>query len=207
MKFMMLSKARNSLFLVFPFLVILMGCQPAIENRNSSGTTIVCFGDSLTAGYGAHKGNDYPSLLAQKVSLPVINAGISGNTTKDGLNRLDSDVLTKNPKMVIITLGANDFFHQVPKEETLSNMSKIVERIQASGAMVVLAAVQTGIFGDAYIDGFKKMAQEKHFLLIPNILKDIMDNPAYKSDQIHPNDEGYKIMADRIYRHIKGLLE
>jgi len=185
---------------------IMTGCQQPIANRDSTGTTVVCFGDSLTAGYGAAEGHDYPSLLGQLIKWPVINAGVSGNTTAEALNRLDQDVLTHDPKMVIITLGANDFFRSVPKKGTLANMTQIIERIKAHKAMVVWAAVQTGIFGDGYIDDFKALANREHILLIPNILQGIIDNPQYKYDQIHPNDEGYKIMAERIYQKIKELL-
>jgi len=192
------------------FLIILMlfmtGCQQPIANRDSIGTTVVCFGDSLTAGYGASAGHDYPSLLGQKINLPVINAGVSGNTTADALQRLDSDVLTHNPKIVIITLGGNDYFHQMPEADTLANMEKIMERIKEHGAMVVWAEVQVGILGDPYIDDFRALANREHILLIPNILTGIIDRPEYKYDQIHPNDEGYKVMSDRIYQHIKGLL-
>ena len=184
------------------------GCQhqDTIANRNSTGSSVVCFGDSLTAGYGAAPGHDYPALLSQKIDLPVFNAGVSGNTTSDALLRLDRDVLTHNPKLVIITLGANDYFHGMYKGETIANMEKIIERIKEHGAMVAWAEVQMGVMGDPDIDDFKAMADREHILLIPNILGGIIANPQLMHDKIHPNDEGYKIMADKIYQHIKGLL-
>ena len=74
----------------------------------SIGDTIICFGDSLTAGTGAGKGMDYPSQLSQMISKPVINAGVSGDTTAEALERLDQDVLSRLPDMVLITLGDND---------------------------------------------------------------------------------------------------
>lgn len=181
-------------------------CQPNIANRHSTGTTVVCFGDSLTAGYGSTKGHDYPSLLRARISLPVINTGISGNTTGDALKRLDADVLKYNPRLVIITLGANDFFQGIPEEKTIANMERIIDRIEEHGAMVVWAEVQTGVLGDSYIDDFNDLANREHILLIPNILSGIIDDPQYKYDQIHPNDAGYQIMAERIYQKVKGLL-
>ena len=188
------------------FFIFMTGCQPNIANRDSTGTSVVCFGDSLTAGYGAAEGNDYPTLLSKKINLPVINTGISGNTTRDALQRLDRDVLAHDPKLVIITLGANDFFQGMHKDETLANMTEIIERIKKQGAMVVWAEVKMGILGDPYIDDFSALANREKILLIPNILNGIIDNPQYKHDQIHPNDEGYKIMAERIYQKIKGLI-
>lgn len=182
------------------------GCQVPIANRQSTGSTVVCFGDSLTAGYGSTAGNDYPTLLSKKISLPVIHAGVSGNTTRDALARLDNDVLAHDPKLVIITLGANDFFQGIPKAETLANMKKIIERIKKHGAMVVWTEVKMGVLGDPYIDDFTDLANRENIELIPDILGGIIDDPLLRYDQIHPNDEGYQFMAERIYRHIKGLL-
>jgi acyl-CoA thioesterase I len=187
--------------------VFLCGCEASVANRDSQGTTIVCFGDSLTVGYGAEKGKDYPSVLRSQVDLPVINAGVGGNTTGQALRRLDSDVLSHDPKIVIITLGCNDFLRGIPEEETLKNMETIVDRIQLRGALVVLTVVQTGLFGDAYTEDYKKLGRKKRFVVIPNILKDIIFDPRYKYDQIHPNSEGYRIMAERIYQKIKPFLK
>lgn len=173
-----------------------------MANHHLNGTTVVCFGDSLTAGYGASAGQDYPSYLSALIHLPVINTGISGNTTRDALRRLDRDVLAYHPKLVIITLGANDFFQEIPKKETLVNMERIIERIKGQGGMVIWAAVQTGIFADGYIDDLTALADREHIILIPNVLKGIIDHPQYMSDEVHPNSEGYRIMAEHIYQKI-----
>lgn len=195
----------KKIFLVLT-LLSLSGCGAPVANRDSQGTTIVCFGDSLTAGYGAGKDEDYPSVLRAKVDLPVINAGVGGNTTADALVRLEQDVLTHNPKIVIITLGANDFMRKLPAEEVVRNMGTIIDRIQEKGAMVVWARVKAGLFGDAYGEDLKKLAREKRIILIPDILKGILFDPRYKYDQIHPNGEGYRIMAERIYERVRPLL-
>jgi len=194
----------------YPFvlvLVLLCGCEAKIANHDSHGSTIVCFGDSLTAGYGAEEGKDYPSVLREQVDLPVLNAGVSGDTTGDALRRLDADVLSHDPKLVIMTLGGNDFLRGIPKEQTLENMKVIVDRIQSGGAMVVLATVQTGLWGDAYAQDYQKLGQEKHFRVIPNVLQGILFDSRYKYDQIHPNSEGYRLMAERILKRIKPLLK
>ena len=193
------------LFLLVLF--FLCGCEAKIANRDSQGTTIVCFGDSLTAGFGADAGKDYPSVLRDKVDLTVINAGVSGDTTADGLSRLERDVLAHDPKIVIITLGANDFMRRIDKDETLRNMAAIIDRIQERGAMVVWAAVKTGLWGDMHGGDLKKLAHEKRIVLIPDILAGILFDPRYKYDQIHPNSEGYRLMAERIYRKIEPLLK
>ncbi len=199
-------KCRFTLVLLLLCVLLMTSCQQSIDNRQSTGTTVVCFGDSLTAGYGSSPGHDYPTLLSKKISYPVIHAGVPGNTTRDALQRLKTDVLAHDPKLVIITLGGNDFFQGMHKEETLANMTAIIERIKAQGAMVVWVEVKVGVLGDPYIHDFKLLADQEHILLIADILNGIIDRPQYKSDQIHPNDEGYQVMADRIYQQIKGYL-
>jgi len=155
---------------------------------------------------GAGKGEDYPTLLSQKVNLPVINAGVRGDTTRDALTRIEADVLQFNPRLVIVILGGNDFLQHVPEKETLANIDKIVERTQNHGAMVVMATVNIGLVRDKYAKGFREIAKRKRALLVPNIMKGILTDPQLKYDQIHPNAQGYKIIADRLYESIKPLL-
>ena len=87
-----------------------------IANRHSKGTQIVCLGDSLTYGVGASAGHDYPSFLGKALGMKVLNAGVDGDETGDVLKRLDSDVLLRDPRLVIILLGANDYLNRKPIE-------------------------------------------------------------------------------------------
>jgi len=178
-----------------------------IKNIGSKGSNIICFGNSLTLGIGASAGNDYPSILAKQIELPVINAGQAGDTTQDALKRLKRDVLNRDPRLVVVEFGGNDFLQGVPKEITLKNLEKIIESIQETKAMVVLVEVRTAIIGDKYLSGFKKIAGQRGAYLIPNVLKGIMTNSNLKSDHIHPNNKGYKIMAARILKALKKCLK
>ncbi len=193
-------------FLAFLFFIS-AGCSQPVANLDSVGETIVCFGDSITEGDGVSPKESYPVLLGLKLKEKVINAGVSGETTTDGLKRIEKDVLAHDPRIVIVEFGGNDFLHQVPMEETFRNIEQMIERIQKHGAMVVLATVKTGILGDAYSQRFKEIAREHKALLIPDIMRGIFDHPEFKSDEIHPNREGYRMIADRIYRDIKPLLK
>ena len=92
------------------------------QTVGSLGDTIVCFGDSLTYGSGARKGMDYPSQLAQMIGKPVINAGVSGDTTARALQRLEHDVLSKSPDLVLITLGGNDLKNGVARDVAFENL-------------------------------------------------------------------------------------
>ncbi|MCM8795732.1 MAG: arylesterase [Candidatus Omnitrophica bacterium] len=177
-----------------------------IKNINSFGTNIICFGDSITLGYGANPAEDYPARLGQMLKLPVINAGIDGDTTSEALRRLDSDVLERNPLLVIIEFGGNDFLRKVPIQITLKNMKEMIEKIQTKGAMVAVVDISSGMFLKDYAKGFAQLAKEKEAIFIPGVLAGIITNPALKSDFIHPNAAGYQLIAQRIYRAILPYL-
>jgi acyl-CoA thioesterase I len=185
-------------------------CGPSyqrVTNLDSSANAIVCFGDSITRGYGASPGNTYPEVMGRLLGRPVINAGRDGDTTESGLARLDRDVLAHQPRLVIVGLGGNDFLRKVPANTTYSNLERIVERIHASGAMVVVVHGKFGVFGDPYLDDMKTIATTHGALLVRDALKDILGRPARMHDQIHPNDLGYALLAERVAAVVGPLLE
>ena len=188
------------------FVLIFLGCTARIP-VTLDGKNIICFGDSITEGVGAGQGEDYPSVLSAKLNRPVINAGVSGDTTRRALARLEKDVLENNPGLVIVEFGANDFFQKIPSEEIFQNLDKMVETLQGHNVMVVLAAIRVGLFVDEYYDGFKKVALKRKALLIPDIMKGIFGNPDLKSDELHPNAKGYAIIAEKVYKSIAPLIK
>jgi len=196
-------------FMVF-FLALsfFAGCaRKEIVNINSKGKIIVCFGDSITFGYGANKGEDYPAHLAKLVGLEVINSGIDGDTSQEGLKRIDTDALDREPFLVIIEFGGNDFLRKVPKESTLENISKMVDKAQAAGAMVAVVDISAGMLLGDYRAGLSKLARTKGTIYVPSIFKGILTNPNLKSDFIHPNAQGYKVIAERVYKAILPYLK
>ena len=170
---------------------------PKIKNSEPKGENIICFGDSLTFGTGSSQGMDYPSQLSDMLSIPVINAGVAGDTTAKALMRLESDVLSMSPKIVIITLGGNDLKNNVPKQKAFGNLRKIIEAIQKKRALVVLGGLDFKFWGRGFGEEYKKVAEETGSVLIENIFEGIMGDKAYMSDPIHPNDKGYTVMAER----------
>ena len=171
----------------------------SIESTKPTGETIICFGDSLTFGTGAGKGMDYPSQLAKMLRKPVINEGVPGDTTARALGRLYRDVLSKNPDVVLITLGGNDLKNGVPKKFALDNLKMIVKSIQERGAKVIIGGLKIPDMDRGFGDGYEELAKQTGATLIPNIYEGIMGNPQLMSDPIHPNDSGYRIMARRFY--------
>ncbi len=177
-----------------------------IRNLRSPGDTIICFGDSLTEGVGAGSGEDYPTVLSRDLGMPIINAGLSGDTTAQALARFSDALSSKNPRLIIVLLGGNDFLRQLPRQETRKNLEEIVRRAQASGAMVAIAGLRLGLFTDEYAAIFEEIAQEFGALYIPGVMKGILSDAKLRSDPIHPNGNGYRLLAERIGEKIKPLL-
>lgn len=181
-------------------------CSEEPARRPTAGTGIVCFGDSLTAGTGASDGMDYPAQLSRRIGQPVINAGVPGDTTADGLRRLDDDVLSHGPRLVLITLGGNDLKNRAPKQKAFENLREIVDRIHATGALAVVGGIDIPLYGRGYGKAYAALAQETGAVLIDNVFDGIMGDRSLMNDPIHPNDAGYAIMAERFHEAIEPFL-
>ncbi|MDP9190545.1 MAG: GDSL-type esterase/lipase family protein [Acidobacteriota bacterium] len=177
-----------------------------VTNLESGGSSVIAFGDSLTSGYGASAGEDYPSRLSTLSGIPIVNAGRSGDTTSSALSRIESDVLSGNPRLVIVGLGGNDFLGGTNIKTTEANLRTIVREIQGVGAMVVLLGFQFPSLTASYEKMYQRVASEEGCLLIDGTLKGILTDPALRSDQIHPNARGYELMAERMVKPFAALL-
>jgi len=177
----------------------------SITNYPPKNQTIVAFGDSLVEGVGAGEGNDFVSVVGRTLGREIINKGKSGDTTADGLSRID-DALAEDPGIVIVLLGGNDALRRIPKKETFTNLGIIVERFQSAGAVVVLLGVRGGILGDGYANEFEAVAEKYHTPYVSNVLEDLITNPKLMFDGIHPNDQGYAIVAERVVKVLQKVL-
>ncbi|MDD4166712.1 MAG: GDSL-type esterase/lipase family protein, partial [Endomicrobiaceae bacterium] len=120
---------------------IVSGCAQKAAIQPKLEKTIVCFGDSLTHGTGASNGETYPYFLQKFTNLTVVNAGVHGDTSQQGLDRID-EIFQFKPFMVLIEFGANDFFRKIPTAVTKKNIESIVDKIQASGATAVILCTE-----------------------------------------------------------------
>jgi lysophospholipase L1-like esterase len=136
----------------------------------------------------------------------VANAGVSGDTTEMALDRLDRDVLSRDPRIVIVGLGGNDFLRSVDIAATERNLRSIVRKIQASGAMVVVLGFRFPSLNLDYEKMYTRVADDERCLLIPRMLRGIITDPSLKSDEVHPNARGYEIMANRIAGPLRKLI-
>ena len=178
---------------------------------------LVAFGDSLTAGFGAEPGSSYPDFLQKLIDerrypWRVINAGVSGDTTTDGLARLPG-VLDYKPEIVVLELGANDGLRGIPVEATGENLEQIIQGLQGAGAKVVLAGMTLPPnYGPDYIRPFEKiftgMAAKYKLTLIPFLLASVGGNPALmQRDGLHPTAEGNRRVAGNVMRVVEPLLK
>lgn len=177
-----------------------------VTNYPSDGTTIVAFGDSLVEGVGATSGNDFVSLLSQRLGEPIVNLGVRGDTTAAALARVDQ-VIAQDPKVVIVLLGGNDYLQRIPREDTFANLNQIVSTIHESGAVVVLLGVQGGVLRDGYKSEYQALAASLGTGYVPNVLDGLFGNADLMSDAVHPNDAGYQIIADKVEPVVRELVQ
>ncbi len=145
---------------------------------------------------------DYPAQLSSLIGIPVTNLGVPGDTTAMALERIN-DVLNNNPRIVLITLGGNDFKNGVSKEIAFNNLEIIINIIQEKGALVILGGINIPLFGKGFGNAYKLIAKKTGSVLVPNVYKGILGNPGLMCDRIHPNNSGYNIMARHFHKAIK----
>ncbi len=178
---------------------------------------IVAFGDSLTAGYGLPQSASYPSLLQKKLdadgfAYEVVNAGVSGDTSAGGVRRIDW-ALEGDVKVVILELGANDILRGQSIDALKENLARIIERVKAHGATVLLAGMEaptnSGIeYRKAIHEAFPSLSRKYNVPVISFFLDGVAGLESLnQNDGIHPNEEGTRIVTETVYRSLRPLLE
>ena len=178
---------------------------------------IVCFGDSLTAGYGADDGQSYPDFLqkaldAEGYRYRVVNEGISGNTTKDGVDRL-AQVVAMKPDVVVLEFGGNDGLRGLKVQTTRTNLSTMIAGLKKSGAKVVLAGITLPPdYGADYVNSFTAsyptLARQYNVPVLPFLLKDVYGVPGMmQADNTHATDKGNEMVARNVLPLVEPLLK
>ena len=191
--------------------------NPPATTINDKRPVIVCFGDSLTAGYGTEPGKSYPDYLqtdldAKGYQYRVVNEGVSGNTTKDGVQRVHSIVAMK-PAIVIVEFGGNDGLRGFRIEDSRTNLDQIVNALKGSGARIVLAGITLPPnYGPDYIRQFNEtyslLAKKYDVPLFPFLLKGVYGvDGMMQADNTHATAEGNKIVAKNVFSLILPLLK
>ena len=160
-------------------------------------SVILAFGDSLTYGFGVNQASSYPAQIENKTGLKIINAGINGELSSEGLLRLPS-LLKHKPDLVILCHGGNDIIQKLPVTQIKENLLLMIQLIQESGAKVLLIGVPDfALFNFDTHDLYEEVAQETGVLFEDEVLTHIGRKRSLKSDYVHPNAKGYEAMADR----------
>lgn len=197
-----MSKILLNILILLSFL--LAGCGKSTIDRIQPETKILAFGDSLTYGVGAGKEGSYPHVLAQKTGCTVINAGVSGEDSTEGLKRLRGKLQNSRPDLVILCFGGNDFLRRQPRDLTESNLREMIRVVKNDQIDIVLIGVPQPSLTLSVPKFYKELAKEFDIPYDGKVLKEVLSKSHLKSDHIHPNKEGYKLIAERIYALINN---
>lgn len=189
----------------------------ATPQIKSDKPKIVAFGDSLTAGFGLLEKESYPYLLQEKLKADgfdyeVINAGVSGDTSIGGLERIDWVLEMDNVQILILELGANDLLRRMPVDKMKKNLAQIIEKAQAKKIKVLLCGMfappNVGVqYQREYQMAFPDLASEYKVEFLPFLLENVaLNKDLNQADGIHPNAEGEKIMTENVYKALKPML-
>lgn len=190
--------------------------QPAARRPQGEPPLILFFGDSLTEGYGLESRQSFPSLVQQEIErggyrYRVENLGVGGDTTQDGLSRIDM-ALDEHPSIVVLELGANDGLRGEPVANIEKSLSQIIEQFVKAKATVILAGITLPPnYGATYITRFAaiypELAKRYNLKLIPFLLQGVAGNSnLMQRDGLHPNAEGEKIVARTVWQYVKPAL-
>ena len=200
------NKGFQSLFCLFLLFIISLNTLAAKEIK------IMLYGDSLMAGYGLNQNENLSSALTAKFNLKetavlIINASVSGNTTSNGLARLDWS-LGESPNIVILCLGANDMLRGIDPKYIKENLNTMISKINESGSKVILAGMRSpksmgGIYQQRFDQMYREIAEEHDLTFMPFLLEGIALEKKYlQNDYKHPNALGIQVMANNLYPYI-----
>ncbi|MGX5172622.1 arylesterase [Aliikangiella sp. IMCC44653] len=194
-------------YYLFSILIVsfcVVGCSPTPElPKLTKQSKILAFGDSLTYGIGAAKGHAYPQVLESLIEIPVINAGVSGETTSEGVMRLPELLEKHQPDYLILMEGGNDILRNHPVATTKQNLATMIRTAQAKNITVILIGVpEKKLFSNA-ASFYAELAEQFNVTYEGELLSNLLKKRQYKSDLIHLNNQGYYQFA----QGIKDILE
>lgn len=191
-------KLLNAIVIVF----VLTGCSPSTPQLPalSGDSVILSFGDSLTYGTGVGDDDAYPAVLERLTGLSVVNAGVPGEETPQGLKRLPQLLNEYKPALLVLCHGGNDILRKRDKNAAAENLKSMIRMARERNISVILLGVPDfGLFLSV-ADFYVKVAEEMQVPFDPDTLPDILSDNDLKSDQIHPNARGYHIMAEAVVK-------
>ena len=185
-------------------------------NKLDDVNEILLFGDSLMSGYGLKENQSLSIILENDLkeagyNIKVVNGSVSGDTSEDGLDRIEEYTSDSDIDLIVLGLGANDMLRRINPDQTEKNLRKIIEIIKTKNIKIILAGMKASptnglVYKKKFDDIFPKLAEEYDLNLIPFLLKKVALNPKFnQSDGIHPNYEGAKVISETIKESIINL--
>ena len=185
-------------------------------NKLDDVNEILLFGDSLMSGYGLKENQALSIILENDLkeagyNIKVVNGSVSGDTSEDGLDRIEEYTPDSDIDLIVLGLGANDMLRKINPDQTENNLRKIIEIIKTKNIKIILAGMKASptnglAYKKKFDDIFPKLAEEYDLNLIPFLLKEVALNPKFnQSDGIHPNYEGAKVISETIKESIINL--
>ncbi len=193
---------RNQIRLILLMLIVGgmgQGCGKLELEAIPENGAVLAFGDSLTVGVGVEKSKSYPSVLAALSGRDVINGGVSGELTADGIERLDHLLANNSVDLLILLEGGNDILQNRNSQQTKHNLAQMIELARAYGADVLLVGVPEKKLLSSVAPFYKELAKEYELVLAADVVGDLLRQPKYKSDSIHFNEAGYRVLAESLY--------
>jgi acyl-CoA thioesterase I len=178
------------------------GSTPKIAKLDR-GAVVLAFGDSLTFGMGAARGQSYPAILGRETGLEVVNAGIPGEVSADGLARLPGAIEESQPKLLILCHGGNDFLLKMDEATVAANIRAMVELAKSRGIPVVLLATPKPGFPPSVPKFYAEIAAGTRIPLEGEVMKSVLLDSSLKSDLVHPNGRGYGAIAAAVGKLLK----
>lgn len=185
--------------LVAAFLLLLSACgQQAKLPPLAPDAVVLAFGDSLTYGTGANEEQSYPAQLARITGRRVVREGVPGEVSATGLARLPAVLDEHQPRLLILCHGGNDFLRRLPKAQAAENVRSMIRLARDRGIEVLLIGTPEIGFTLTPPEFYAEIAKEFGIPYEGDALTKILRNGELKSDQIHPNAQGYRLMAERV---------
>lgn len=194
--------ARLAVLLLATILVVACG-DAAPRLGLAADARIVAFGDSLTRGTGAAPGQGYPEQLAALGPWQVINEGVPGETSDQGLARIDAVLARHRPSLVILWHGGNDILANRDPADIEHNLRAMVDAIHAAGARVLLLGVPEKSLLLSTAPWYPRIAESLDLPYLDDVLGEVLRDRALKADSVHPNAAGYAVIAERVHAALR----